>query len=85
MNVNLHIEHLILDSVNITPHQINELKAKIILELTRQLTRHEAGSITPITHHRRIINGGSIFASNTLHPETMGRQIGQAVAKGIRK
>ena len=82
MNINLHIDRLILDNVNIAPHQQHLLQASIETELTRLLT--ENGLSSQFTQGTALPK----VAGNPLHitdnnPSQLGQQIAQSIYGGI--
>jgi len=83
MNINLHIERLILDGLDIAPGQRRLLQSALEAELARLLT---AGGITAQLAsggalHR--IAGNSIQLQQAKGPAEMGRQIAGALYGGI--
>lgn len=84
MNINLHIDRLILDDVGIEPHQINALKSSVESGLKRQVISRGIVSILN-SHHRRIVNGGSISIGNTRKPDNIGQLISNSIYRGIGK
>lgn len=85
MNINLHIERLILDETDIEPHQKKALKAAIEAVLKHQLTHHGVGSTMQSHHNRLSVKGGSISIEKNRKPASLGKQIGNAVYQGIGK
>ena len=83
MNINLHIERLVLDGVNIAPGQRDLLQASVETELTRLLTD---GGLSPGlaqgTALPRLSTSGIELAGNN-NPTQVGRQIAQSVYGGI--
>lgn len=85
MNINLHIERLILDDVGIKSHQKNELKASVEAALKQQLLCHGIGSTMQSHHNRQSVRGSSISIKDISTPASLGQQIGNAVYCGIGK
>lgn len=82
MNINLHIERLVLDGVNIAPGQRRLLQASVATELTRLLA---AGGLAPGLAQGTALsnlptNGIRITSDN---PAQLGLQIAQSVYGGI--
>ncbi|RCJ29424.1 hypothetical protein A6770_22090 [Nostoc minutum NIES-26] len=82
MNINLHIERLILDGVNISPSQRTLLQAAVEAELTRLLAQGLApgllqGDTIPS------VTTGNVQITTSSNPTVMGQQIAQAVYRGI--
>lgn len=83
MNINLHIERLILDGVNIPRDQRRLLQASVETELGRLLAR---GGLSPsflegVALPHVSTNGIQLAGGND--PLQVGRQIAQSVYKGI--
>lgn len=82
MNINLHIERLVLDGVNLAPDQHQLLQASVTAELTRLLTEGELSpSLAQGTAVPRISTDGIQATSN--NPTQLGHQIAQSVYGGI--
>jgi len=86
MNINLHIERLVLDGVNIAPGQRPLVQAAVESELTRLLT---AGGLSP-----DLTGGGALHrvSANAIQlnssaggPADLGRQIASSIYGGIGK
>jgi hypothetical protein len=85
MNINLHIERLVLDGVNIAPDQRHLLQASVETELTRLLT---AGGLSPSLAQgtalpRMSTSGIQLTGGND--PTQLGQQIAQSMYGGIGK
>ena len=85
MNINLHIERLVLDGISLAPRQRAELKAAVESELRRQLEIQGLDSTMQSNDRRRSVRGGSISIGSSHKPLSLGQQIGNAVFKGIGK
>jgi hypothetical protein len=83
MNINLHIERLILDGLPVEGSQAPNVQAAVEAELTRLLAQNglagglQAGSILPSIH----VNHIQFTPENT--PIQMGTQIAKSVYSGI--
>ena len=82
MNINLHIERLVLEGVNIAPAQRYLLQSIVTNELTRMLA---SGGLSPSlvqgTSLSRISGEGiQLTDNNSTH---LGKQIAQSVYGGI--
>lgn len=82
MNIDLHIERLILDGIDLTPHQRHLLQTSVTVELTRLLSErgmapHLAGGIAL----NRL--SASAVQWNGDNPVQLGQQIAQSVYGGI--
>lgn len=85
MSINLHIEHLIIDGIDIKPHQINKLKLAIESMLKQQLLTPGASSAVKSHHNHKSVRGGSIIVGKNFKPVGLGQQISKAVYRGIGK
>ncbi|MFO0699071.1 MAG: hypothetical protein U0236_07565 [Nitrospira sp.] len=83
MNINLHIERLVLDGLDLTPEQRPILQAAVETELTRLLA---SGGV-----RESLRRGGAFSRANTADlqlrndrsPTRLGEQIAEAVYGGI--
>lgn len=82
MNINLHIERLVLDGVTVAPGQRHLLQASVETELVRMLA--EGGlsfSLAEGTNLSRVsANGIELIGNNSAQ---LGQQIAQSVYGGI--
>ena len=85
MNINLHIERLVLEGLNIGPGQGSQVKAAVEAELTRMLTGGGlSGALQSggaLTH----VRSAGIQLANDSSPVGLGKQIAGAVYGGIGK
>ncbi len=85
MNIQLHIERLVLDGVDIVPGQRHLLQASVEAELSRLLGR---GGIAPqLTQGVAVphVDADSIRTSNVASPTGLGHQIAASIYSGIGK
>lgn len=82
MNVNLHIERLVLDGISIPPGQRPHLQAAVEGELTRLLTEGGAPSSWPSGGAVPYVAAESIQLGHDSNPKALGSQIAQAVYGG---
>ena len=83
MNVNIHIERLVLDGVDVPYAQRPALQAAVEAELARLIA---AGGVAPGLASGGAyarVPGGSIELTNGGDPTVLGGQIAQAVYGGI--
>ena len=83
MNINLHIERLILDGVNIPPNQRDLLQASVETELTRLFT---TGGLSPSLAGGIAlpsVAANSIPLTGNNDPVQLGQHIAQSVYGGI--
>jgi len=83
MNVNLHIEQLILDGIDLPPHQREALAAAVQGELTRLIA---VGGLSPSLQQggaKAQVAGDRLQLSPGQPPELMGQQIARSVYGGI--
>ncbi len=83
MNVNIHIERLVLDGVSISPSQRPLVKAAVEAELGRLLV--DGGLATSLLAGGAVprVLGGRIELNPENNPNQLGQQIAQAVYGGI--
>ncbi|HRJ53113.1 MAG TPA: hypothetical protein PLE99_10110 [Candidatus Thiothrix moscowensis] len=82
MNINLHIERLVLEGVDLPRHQRPLLQAAVEGELARLLA--EGGLVTGNMHVRSVQAGG-VELGDGRDPVEMGAQIAGAVYGGMGK
>ncbi|WP_404361092.1 hypothetical protein [Methylotuvimicrobium sp. KM1] len=83
MNINLHIERLILDGIDITPGQRHLLQASLTTELTRMLAE---GGLAPNLAQGVAspqATASDVQLNDANNPAQLGRQIAQSVYGGI--
>ena len=82
MIINLHIDRLILEGVDIAPHQQHLLHASVTAELTRMFSNDSPvrgfAKGFSIAH----VSTGSVQLAKN-NPTQLGRQIAQSVYRGI--
>jgi hypothetical protein len=83
MNIELHIERLILDGLPLSHGQRVDLQAAVEAELTRLLTTGGLRSELLSGVLVRSLDGGEIQFANMRTPSQLGSHIAQAVHKGI--
>ncbi len=82
MNINLHINRLVLDGIDLTSHEQQMLQASVTAELSRLLS---SGGLAPhlaqgIALDRLNTNGIYLAGHN---PTQLGQRIAHSVYKGI--
>lgn len=85
MNINLHIERLVLDGISVEPHQRAELKATVEATLSQQLVSQGISSAIQSNNNFQSVKGDSISIENIHRPTSLGQQIGDAVYRGLEK
>ncbi len=83
VNINLHIERLVLDGISVDSHQRPMLKATLETELGRLLAQHGIASDLKKGGALHSLRVGSMEVGNNSEPSHFGRQIAQAVYGGI--
>jgi len=83
MNIELHIERLVLHGLPVSPRDRTQLQAAVEAELTRLLAtgglRSELLSGGPM----RLLGAGEFQVSNNHSPRGLGNQIAHAVHSGV--
>lgn len=83
MNINVHIERLVVEGLGVQPQQREELKAALVAALTQQLiSQGSAFSMQPQTSLSSI-NAGSIAIESSEGIEGLGQQLCHAVFGSI--
>ncbi len=83
MNINVHIEHLILDGLSISHHQRPRLQAAVETELARLLAADGLAPSSVAGSWVSRVPAGTIQLASESDPTHLGRQIAQAVYRGI--
>lgn len=83
MNINIHIERLILDGVSITSSQQPLLQAAVEIELAHLLATQGLAPHLQAGGAVSYVPSGTIQLTNHSNPTQMGQQIAQAVYRGI--
>jgi hypothetical protein len=82
MNVNLHIERLVLDGIELTSDQQPVLTASLTAELTRVLADGALGAhLAQGATLSRLSVGGAQWSTG--NPQQLGQQIAQSVYRGL--
>jgi hypothetical protein len=83
MNINLHIDHLVLDGLPLEEGQGGAIQAAVEAELARLLASGDLASALRMGGARASVAGGDIQLTGNHSPAALGRQIGRAVYGGI--
>lgn len=84
MNINLHIESLVLDGISVEPHRRTELKSAVETQLGNLLLSNGIDSGLQSNNNPRAVSRGLIILKDT-KSINLGQQIGNAVYRGIKK
>ena len=85
MNINLHIERLVLNEIDLERGQEKLLKAAVESELLSLLKDHGLGSDVLAGGARRSIAANGINLDHGYSSGQLGRQIARSVHEGLRK
>jgi hypothetical protein len=85
MNINLHIERLVLDGIPLGPGQSPLLQAAVEAELTRLLTDGGLSDALRLGGTFYNVRTAGIQMANDGGPTRLGEQIAGAVYRGIGK
>jgi len=85
MNVNLHIERLILDGIDVEPAHRPILQAALERELGRLIARGGVGPDLAAGGAVPSVRAGGFEMNAEKNPRQLGRQIARAVYGGIGK
>jgi hypothetical protein len=83
VNINLHIERLVLDGLPLEQRQGVHLQAAVEQELTRLLTDGQLTTQFNSGGTFASVNGGSIQSAECANPAGLGGQIAKAVYSGF--
>lgn len=83
MNVNLHIERLILDGLPMDQRQGPSLQAAVERELTRLLAESAPTALFNTGGTISSVKGASIQLAEGADPTGLGKQIAAAVYRGV--
>jgi hypothetical protein len=83
MNINLHIERLVLDGLPVERNQGPHVQAAVEAELTRLLAQNGMGTDLQIGGAVPQLETNAMRLSTGNSPTQMGRQIAQSVYSGI--
>ena len=83
MNINVHIERLILDGVPIAPSEGRVLQAAVEAEVSRLLGEGGLAAALQSGGALPLVKGHSIQLASDSNPTQLGQQIAQAVYSGI--
>lgn len=84
MNINLNIDHLLLEGISIKPHQRAELKATVESALSRYLSSQDTDPCLLSDVSRSTVRGGTIDIKESSNPSVIGQQIAEVIYKGIK-
>ena len=85
MNINVHIERLILEGIDVSHRERPFLQAAVEGELARLLEADGAGTGLMAGGAVRSISGGDIQLTGRNDPTDLGQQIARSVYGGIGK
>jgi hypothetical protein len=77
MNINVHIERLVLDGLRVASHQSNSVQAAVETELARLLT--DKGFNGPSAYAASHLSAAPIQLTHDSRPVSLGHQIAQAI------
>jgi len=83
MNIDLHIERLVLDDLIIARHQTPQIRAAIEAELTRLLGEHGLAANLQSGGAMPSVSADDIRLTSASNPGQIGQQIAQSVYGGI--
>jgi len=83
MNINFHIERLVLDGISVESHQRHILKATLETELGRLLAQHGIASGIQSGGTFNTIRTDSIDVGEKNEPSHLGQQIARSVHGGL--
>ncbi|MEL6763682.1 MAG: hypothetical protein AAFO87_08470 [Cyanobacteria bacterium J06607_6] len=84
MNVNLHIEELVLDGINLSPRQRSQLSAALQAELTRLIATEGMSPSLQLGGWRDRLSASNLQLSPDQSPTAMGHHIAQSIYGGLK-
>ena len=85
MSINLQIDTLMLDGIDIQPHQTRELKEAVETVLKQHLAAQAGVSALRFQDSHQPVAAGFISINSSQSVTSVGEQIGNSVYWGIRK
>lgn len=85
MSVRLHIEHLVLDGLPLEAADGPAVRTAVEAELTRLLTEEDVGAGLQRGGALASARGADVQLSPTPAPDAIGRQIGGAIHRSLRR
>jgi hypothetical protein len=85
MNINIHIERLVLDGLTVPYHQQALLQAAVETELTHLFAVNGLANGLMTSSAVSHISAGAIQSSDESNPTYLGQQIARAVYEGISR
>jgi len=85
MNVNLHIERLVLDAELVPPRQRAKVKAALADELTRLLASEGLPARFEASQSMRSVAASGIELTRGQPPGELGKQIARSVYQGMSR
>ena len=83
MNINLHIEELVLDGIDITPEQRSQLAIALRSELARLIATEGVTPSLQMGGWCDQLSAGNLHYSLSQSPKVMGQRIAQSVYRGL--
>lgn len=84
MDINLHIDQLVLDGFTLSPRQRRQLQATVEAELGRLITENGLANSLHADNTVPTLTADAIQVSANPTPTRLGTQIAQAVYRGIQ-
>ena len=83
MKINLHIEHLILEDMDLDVHGRERLGQSVRQQLVVGLAQQGLPSGRPALASQRSLNGGTVSLADSDGPVLAGQKIARAICRGI--
>ncbi|MCF6260634.1 MAG: hypothetical protein L3J98_10835 [Gammaproteobacteria bacterium] len=85
MNINLHIERLILDGIPVNKENKPKINAAVKSELSHLLSNSKTSTGLPSNRSIHSIHGGNISVKPNQNPTILGHKIASAIYQGVKK
>jgi hypothetical protein len=83
MNINLHIDRIILDGLDVDPMQASLLQSAVTTQITKLLTEHGVVSPPTVPDHRGLSRTNSFRFGLGANASSLGPQLASAIYAGI--
>jgi len=83
VNINLHIDRLVIDDRLVAAHNKTEFKTAVATELGQLLSNQSINSASQLSSPTRALDGGTICVACKQSPSHVGQQVAGAVMNSI--
>lgn len=83
MNINLHIDSILLDGIDLGPGESQLLQQSVVSQLTTMLTQQGLGSPLADYSNRAHVRGNSIHIGSTADAKSLGSELANTICISI--